>query len=67
MTNTSERPDNTTSIGRDILRALKGDHLDYTTGSLWRAILVLSVPMVLEMLMQSVFEIVDIFFVGKLG
>ena len=56
-----------TSLWADIVSALRGKHLEYTSGSLWRAILVLSVPMVLEMFMQSVFEIVDIFFVGKLG
>ena len=52
---------------RDITDALRGRSRDYTSGGLWRAIIVLSVPMVLEMLMQSVFEIADIFFVGRLG
>ena len=55
------------SVWRDIYDALSGKSRDYTSGSLWRAIIVLSVPMVLEMMMQSVFEVVDIFFVGKLG
>lgn len=64
----SDLPDpNSTSLWRDIIGALRGKTHDYTSGSLWRAILVLSVPMVLEMMMQSVFEIVDIFFVGRLG
>jgi putative MATE family efflux protein len=55
------------SVWSDILGALKGNLRDYTSGSIWRAIVVLAIPMVLEMMMQSVFEIADIFFVGKLG
>lgn len=56
-----------TTLWQDIRDALKGKPRDYTKGSLWRAIAALSVPMVLEMMMQSVFEVADIFFVGKLG
>lgn len=40
---------------------------DYTSGSLKKAVLYLSIPMVFEMALESVFSVVDAFFVGKLG
>ncbi len=47
--------------------AVAGEEKEYTTGSINRAIFMLSIPMVLEMLMESLFAVVDMFFVGKLG
>jgi putative MATE family efflux protein len=50
-----------------IREALRGSHQDYTAGSLNRAILLLAIPMVLEMVLESLFAVVDVFFVGRLG
>lgn len=50
-----------------IKEALNSEHQDFTTGSIRKAIFMLAIPMILEMCMESVFAVVDIFFVGKLG
>ncbi|MBN9483814.1 MAG: MATE family efflux transporter [Bacteroidetes bacterium 43-93] len=48
-------------------QAVTGGEQDFTTGSIKKAIFLLSVPMILEMAMESLFAVVDVFFVGKLG
>src|SRR5215207_8781243 len=55
------------SFWRVVVQALKGEHHDYTTESLNRSVLLLAVPMVLEMIMESLFAVVDVFWVSRLG
>ena len=55
------------SLWSSIREAIRGSHQDYTTGNLNRAILLLAIPMVLEMVLESLFAVVDVFFVGRLG
>jgi putative MATE family efflux protein len=50
-----------------LLNALKGEEINILEGNLNRAILLLAIPMMLEMVMESLFAVVDIFFVGKIG
>ena len=52
---------------RDVSEAISGSEQDYTEGKLGRAIILLSIPAVLEMIMESIFVISDIWFVSKLG
>jgi putative MATE family efflux protein len=55
------------SLWSSVREALKGSHQDYTTGNLNRAILLLAIPMVLEMVLESLFAVTDVFWVGRLG
>jgi putative MATE family efflux protein len=56
-----------TNIFAIIKQSLNGEEQDYTTGSIRRAVILLAIPMMLEMSMESVFALVDIFFVSHLG
>ena len=55
------------TLWASLLEAVRGSHQDYTAGNLNRAILLLAVPMVLEMVLESLFGVVDVFWVGRLG
>src|SRR5437762_14102012 len=50
-----------------IREAIRGSHQDFTAGNLNRAILLLAIPMILEMVLESLFAVVDILWVGRLG
>jgi Na+-driven multidrug efflux pump len=54
------------SFFRLFKQALRGDTQDYTTGSIDKAIVLLSIPMILEMSMESLFAVVDVYFVSQL-
>jgi putative MATE family efflux protein len=64
---TSVTADPPPSIWATVREAIRGSHQDYTETPIGRAVILLAVPMVLEMLMESVFAVADVFFVGRLG
>lgn len=55
------------SIWSTLREAVRGSHQDYTEAPVGRAVVLLAVPMVLEMVMESLFVVADVFFVGRLG
>ncbi|GAB4499405.1 MAG: MATE family efflux transporter [Saprospiraceae bacterium] len=54
-------------VVRVLRQAVNGEEQDFTSGSIDRAIVLLSIPMILEMAMESLFAVVDAFFVAKIG
>ena len=56
-----------TNIFSLIKQSLNGQEQDYTIGSIRKAVILLAIPMMLEMCMESVFAVVDIYFVSHLG
>jgi Na+-driven multidrug efflux pump len=65
---TSEQPQNPRgSVWQELKNDIRGTEADTTKIVLKRAIFLLAVPMILELVMESTFEVVDIYFVGKLG
>ena len=67
MTETKTPETRIRRVGRVLRQAINGEEQDYTKGSIDRAIVLLSIPMILEMAMESLFAIVDAFFVAKIG
>ena len=55
------------TIWKSLTEAIRGTHQDFTEGSISRAVFLLATPMVLEMVMESLFAIVDVFWVTRLG
>jgi putative MATE family efflux protein len=55
------------SLWSEVRNAIRGTNADYTKIPLRRAVFLLAVPMVLELVLESTFAVVDIFFVAKLG
>lgn len=67
MTETAIKKSLFSKIYTTLKQALNGDEsFDYTSGSIKKAVILLAIPMVLEMMMESVFALVDLYFVGHL-
>jgi putative MATE family efflux protein len=55
------------SIFSLFIQAIRGKQHNFTSGSIRRAVFMLSIPMILEMLMESIFALVDIIFVSRVS
>lgn len=64
---TQHKPTRFSKIFALIKQSVSGKQQDYTQGSIARAVFLLAIPMILEISLESVFAVVDIFFVSKLG
>jgi putative MATE family efflux protein len=59
--------ENVRRFARDLRDSLAGGQREYTTGGIGRAVTLLAVPMALELSLEAVFAVCDVFFVGRLG
>jgi len=64
---TPEKTNRSASIWQTIKLSLSGEEQDYTQGSIRKAVFLLAIPMILELSFESIFAVVDMFFVSKLG
>jgi putative MATE family efflux protein len=67
VTVTTEPPARPAGLRATLREALRGTHQDFTEGPIGRAVVLLAVPMVLEMVMESIFAVADVFWVSHLG
>lgn len=66
MTQSGQNPTALKRFFSLLKQSLQGENIDLTTGSIRRGVLLLAIPMMLEMMMESVFALVDLYFVGHL-
>ena len=66
MSETLQNSEKFSGIFSIIKHSLNGLEVDYTRGSIRRSVILLAIPMMLEMIMESVFALVDLYFVGHL-
>ncbi len=62
----ADQPAHKTSLIRLMRQSIKGEEFDFTKGSIKKGVFLLAVPMILEMVLESVFALVDLYFVGHL-